>query len=132
VLRSLLGKDHLLMAKFEMFRNQTNIESFSAHDTIFRKGDPRTVMYVVKEGDVEIRLGDKLVEVVGPDGIFGEMAMVDNQPRTASAVAQTDCKLLPIDQKRFQFLIQQTPYFAIEVMQILAERLRRTNQLVEA
>jgi CRP/FNR family cyclic AMP-dependent transcriptional regulator len=119
------------MSKFEMFRHQTNTESFSANDTIFRKGDPRTVMYVVKEGDVEIRLGDKVVEVVGPDGIFGEMAMIDSQPRTASAVARTDCKLVPIDQKRFQFLIQQTPYFAIEVMRVLAERLRRTNQLIE-
>jgi CRP/FNR family transcriptional regulator, cyclic AMP receptor protein len=119
------------MAKFEMFRNQTNIESFSAHDTIFQKGDACTVMYVVKEGDVEIRLGDKVVEVVGPDGIFGEMAMVDGHPRTASALARTDCKLVPIDPKRFQFLIQQTPYFAVEVMRVLVERLRRADQFVE-
>jgi CRP-like cAMP-binding protein len=89
-------------------------------------------MYVVKEGDVEIRLGDKVVEVVGADGVFGEMAMVDGQPRTASAVARTNCKLVPIDQKRFQFLIQETPYFAIEVMRLLVERLRRVNRLVEA
>ena len=120
------------MAKFEMFRNQENIESFSAGDTIFSKGDPRTVMYVVREGEVEIRLGDKVVEVVGPDGVFGEMAMVDGQPRTAAAVARTDCKLVPIDQKRFQFLVQQTPYFAIEVMRVLVERLRRADRLVEA
>jgi CRP/FNR family cyclic AMP-dependent transcriptional regulator len=120
------------MAKFEMFRNQTDTVSFSAHDTIFQKGDPRTFMYVVREGDVEIRLGDKVLEVVGPDGIFGEMAMVDGQPRTASAVARTDCKLVPIDQKRFQFLIQQTPNFALEVMRVLSERLRHANQLVEA
>jgi hypothetical protein len=50
------------MPKFEMFRNQTVIESFSVHDTIFSKGDPRTVMYVVKEGEVEIRLGDRVLE----------------------------------------------------------------------
>lgn len=118
------------MAKFEMFRNQT-AESFSAQDTIFSKGDPRTVMYVVKEGEVEIRLGDTVLEVVGVDGIFGEMAMVDGQPRTATAIARTDCKLVPIDQKRFQFLVQQTPYFALEVMRVLVERLRRADQLVE-
>src|SRR5438874_4688114 len=119
------------MAKFEMFRNQDNSESFSAHDTIFEKGDPRTVMYVVQEGEVEIRLGGKVLEVVGPNGIFGEMAMVDGKSRTATAVARTDCKLVPIDQKRFQFLIQQTPYFALEVMRVLVERLRRADQLVE-
>ncbi|HWY52015.1 MAG TPA: cyclic nucleotide-binding domain-containing protein [Chthoniobacterales bacterium] len=119
------------MAKFEMFRNQA-AESFSAHDTIFSKGDPRTVMYVVLEGEVEIRLGDKVLEVVGPDGIFGEMALVDGQPRTATAIARTDCKLVPIDQRRFQFLIQQTPYFALEVMRVLVGRLRRADQLVDA
>jgi len=119
------------MPGLEMFRNQ-DTESFSAHDTIFLKGDPRTVMYVVQQGEVEIRLGDKVLEVVGPDGIFGEMAMVDGQPRTATAIARTDCKLVPIDQKRFQFLIQQTPYFALEVMRVLVGRLRRADQLVES
>jgi CRP/FNR family transcriptional regulator, cyclic AMP receptor protein len=120
------------MGKFEMFRNQTDLEAFTAGSTVFRKGDPRTVMYVVKEGEVEIRLRDTVVEVVGPDGIFGEMAMVDGQARTATAVARTDCKLVPIDQKRFQFLVQQTPYFAIQVMQVLVERLRRVDLMVEA
>jgi len=119
------------MAKLEMFRNQA-AESFAAHDTVFSKGDPRTVMYVVQEGEVEIKLGDKVLEVVGPDGIFGEMAMVDGQPRTATVIARTDCKLVPIDQKRFQFLVQQTPYFALEVMRVLVERLRRADQLVDA
>ena len=119
------------MAKFEMFRNQ-RAEPFSARDTIFSKGDPRTVMYVVLEGEIEIRLGDKVLEVVGPDGIFGEMALVDGQPRTATAIARTDCKLVPIDQRRFQFLIQQTPYFALEVMRVLVGRLRRADQLVDA
>ena len=89
-------------------------------------------MFVVKEGEVDILLGNRVVETVGPDGIFGEMAMVDGQARTASAVARTDCKLVPIDQKRFQFLVRQTPFFAIEVMRVLVERLRRTDLIVAA
>jgi CRP-like cAMP-binding protein len=113
-----------------MFLNQA-AESFSAQDTIFSKGDPRTVMYVVQEGEVEIKLNDQVLEVVGPAGIFGEMAMVDGQPRTATAIARTDCKLVAIDQKRFQFLVHQTPYFALEVMRVLVERLRRADQLIE-
>ena len=83
-------------------------------------------------GEVEIRVGERAVEVVGPAGIFGEMAMIDGAPRTATAVARSDCKLVPIDEKRFQFLVQQTPYFAIEVMRVLAGRLRRVDQLIEA
>ena len=60
------------------------------------------------------------------------MAMIDGAPRTATAVARSDCKLFPVDEKRFQFLVQQTPYFAIEVMRVLAGRLRRVDQLIEA
>lgn len=120
------------MAKFDMFRNQTDFQTFACGETIFRQGDPRTFMFVVNEGEVEIKLGNKIVEVVEAGGIFGEMALIDGQPRTATAIARTDCKLIPIDQKRFQFLVQQTPYFAIEVMRVLAERLRRIDKLVEA
>jgi CRP/FNR family cyclic AMP-dependent transcriptional regulator len=120
------------MAKFDMFRNQTDFQSFRAGEIIFRQGDPRTFMFVVNEGEVEIRIGSKVVEVVEPGGIFGEMAMIDGSPRTATAVARFDCQLVPIDQKRFQFLVQQTPYFAIEVMRVLVGRLRRVDQLIEA
>ena len=114
-----------------MFQNQTELELAKQGSTIFRQGDPRSYMYVVNEGEVEIRLGDRVLEVVGPGGIFGEMAMVDGEPRTASAIAATDCKLVPIDQRRFQFLVQQTPYFAIEVMRVLVGRIRRADHLLE-
>ena len=120
-----------VMAKFDIFRNQ-DFQTFAAGDTIFRQGEPRTFMFVVNEGEVEIRIGNRVVEVVESGGIFGEMAMIDGEPRTATAVARVNSKLVPIDQKRFQFLIQQTPHFAIEVMRVLAGRLRRVDQLIEA
>jgi CRP-like cAMP-binding protein len=58
------------------------------------------------------------------------MALLDKEPRSTTAIANTDCRLVPVDQKRFTFLVQQTPYFAIEVMQIMAERLRRLNSML--
>lgn len=119
------------MSKFGMFRH-SDAKAFAAGDIIFRAGEPRTFMFVINEGEVEIRLADRLLEVASGGGIFGEMAMIDNEPRTATAVARTACKLVLIDQKRFQFLVHETPYFAIEVMRVLADRLRRTNQLVNA
>ena len=119
------------MTKFDMFRNQ-EVRAFGAGETIFKQGEPRTFMFVVNEGEVEIRIGSRIVEIVGPGGIFGEMAMIDGNPRTATAIARADSKLVPIDQRRFQFLVQQTPHFAIDVMRVLAERLRRADQLIEA
>ena len=59
--------------------------------------------------------------------MLGEMALIDNSPRSATVKAKTDCTLAVINQKRFMTLIQQTPYFAIQVMSVLADRLRRCD-----
>lgn len=58
-------------------------------------------MYVVKAGQVEIVKGDQVVETVGPDGFFGELALVDASSRSATARARTDCELVPITEKQF-------------------------------
>ena len=84
-------------------------------------------MYVVVEGEVDIRVGKVTAETVVQGGIFGEMALIDQQVRSADAVARTQCKLVEVDQRRFQFLVSETPYFAIQVMTIMAERLRHAN-----
>jgi CRP-like cAMP-binding protein len=65
------------------------------------------------------------------DSIFGEMALIDNEPRSATALAITDVELVPISEKQFLFLVSQTPYFALKVMRILAQRLRATNMSLD-
>jgi len=111
----------------ELFRNTPDSSSFAAGQTIFKEGDPGDVMYVVQSGQVDVLIHDKIVYSIGPGGILGEMAVIDTQPRSATAVAQTACKLVPVTQKRFTFLVQQTPFFAIEVMRTVVERLRQMN-----
>jgi len=59
-----------------------------------------------------------------------EMALIDQAPRTATAVAKSPCKLAVITEKRFAFLVQTTPYFALHVMKVMAERLRRMDGLL--
>ena len=113
-----------------LFQHADDFESFPAGQIVFKEGQPGEVMYVVKEGEVDILIDDKLCETVGPGGILGELALVDDKPRSATAIAKSDCKLVPIDEKRFKFLVQQTPFFSIQVMRILADRLRRMNTLV--
>jgi CRP-like cAMP-binding protein len=100
-------------------------QAYAAGSVIFHEGDPGNVMYVVQAGEVEIQAGGRVVEVVGPDGIFGEMALIDQAPRSAAAVAKTDCVLLPITQKQFLYMVEETPFFAIRVMQVMSTRLRR-------
>ena len=73
-------------------------------------------MYVIRSGEVEIERDGKVVEQLGPGGIFGEMALIDRAPRAATATTKTACEVAPITEKAFLFLVHETPYFAISVM----------------
>ena len=101
--------------------------SYRAGDTIFSEGDIGSEMFGVLEGDVELRRGDQVVQRLGPTGVFGEMALIDNSARNLTAVAASDCQLATIDRKLFLFLVHETPTFALDVMSSLAERLRALN-----
>jgi len=105
-----------------------NFKSYKAGDIIFKEGDPGLFMYVVKDGKVELRAEGLLLETVISGQIFGEMALIEASPRCASAIAATDCKVVPLDQDKFQYLVKQTPYFALEVLKIMAQRLRAVNK----
>ena len=117
------------MVTTELFRRDQDALTFSAGTTIFSEGDAGDAMYVVVEGEVNLIVHATLVETLAPGGMFGEMALLGKkEPRTASAVAATDCKLSAIDAKRFMFLIQQTPFFALQMMQVMADRLRQMDK----
>jgi CRP/FNR family transcriptional regulator, cyclic AMP receptor protein len=75
------------------------VRSFKAGDVIFREGDPATELLVVKSGTVEIRLGKHLLGTLGERSIFGEMALIDKGPRSATAAALTDATLIPLGEK---------------------------------
>jgi CRP-like cAMP-binding protein len=100
---------------------------FEAGKIVFREGDPGDTVYVVLDGKVDLRVKGHLVETVGPGGILGEMALIEQAPRVASATARTGCDLLPISEERFMSMIQKTPHFALQIMKVIASRLRRMN-----
>lgn len=107
-----------------------NIEAlpFKAGSVIFREGDEARELFVIKRGEVRIQIGNRTITELGPDSFFGEMALIDNEPRSAAAIAVTDVELVPVSEKQFLFLVSQTPYFALKVMRVLAQRLRATNK----
>ena len=111
----------------ELFRQETDTVQLAPGDFLFREGDKRDKMYVLLEGEMDIRLGDYVVETARPGALIGEMALIDDSPRAANAIAKTDCRLAPVDKRRFHFLIQQHPHFATHVIKELADRLRHMN-----
>lgn len=116
------------MVKLDLFRNEDRYDEFKQGQTIFREGDEGSTMYVVLSGSVKLTVKGREVEDLGPGGVLGEMALIDTVPRSATATAIADCKLVPIDLKRFTFLVQQTPNFSLQIMRVIADRLRRMDQ----
>jgi CRP-like cAMP-binding protein len=114
----------------ELFRHETDLHELPAGQALFKEGDPGDVMYVLMSGAAEIVVRGRVVETAERGAILGEMAMIDEGPRSASVVAKTDCKVLSINRRRFNFLIQQTPNVALHVMRVIADRLRRTDAIL--
>lgn len=114
-----------------VFLNASECKTVSAGETIFKKGDRGDVMYGVIEGQVEIVNDGKTIATVEKDDVFGEMALINKAARSASAIAKTDCKLAIVNEHLFLFLVQETPTFALQVMSVMADRIRRLNEAIE-
>jgi CRP/FNR family transcriptional regulator, cyclic AMP receptor protein len=107
-----------------LFSNAQRTIEVPAGSVVFDEGEAGSEMFGVVEGEIELRANDTVIRTLGVDDVFGEMALIDSSPRSATAVATVDSKLAVIDQHRFLFLVQETPMFALQVMSAMAERLR--------
>jgi CRP/FNR family transcriptional regulator, cyclic AMP receptor protein len=105
------------------------LREFKAGEVIFKLGDPASEFFVIQSGKVDIRLGNRLLGTLSDHDIFGEMALIDAAPRSATAIAASDVKLVPVAEKQFLFLVSRT-HFALNIMRVLARRLRATNSAI--
>lgn len=118
------------MVFFELFANNPDIVRVAAGQPLFSEGDAGHRMYVLTTGTAEVIINNRVVEQLQHGNIVGEMGIVSPGPRSATVVATSDCEFVAIDEKRFIYLVQQTPFFATQVMRVMAERLRAVNQMV--
>jgi CRP-like cAMP-binding protein len=110
-----------------VFDAANEVREVPAGSVIFEVGDEGEEMFGVIAGRVELRMPDGRVFELGPDESFGEMAIVDNSPRSGTAVATEDTVLAVINHARFLFLVGETPTFALQVMTNMAEHLRHAH-----
>lgn len=104
------------------------LERFPSGARIFVKDDPGSTMYVVRSGRVRIMSYGTVLDYVGPGGIFGEMSLIDGSPRSATAIADEATEAAVLDRAAFLRHLRANPDFAIEVMQLMAGRLRRMTE----
>jgi CRP/FNR family transcriptional regulator, cyclic AMP receptor protein len=112
-----------------------NVKSFEKGELIFKEGEKGDVMYVLLEGAVDLtkklERGDTVLKTVEtPNDFFGEMALLDERPRSASAVAVKDTKVLAVDGPTFESMILSNGKFALKIIKVLAARIRRSNDQV--
>ena len=119
--------DPALLQRLEAALPRAAVTRYRSGSVIMREGQTGAYMYVVKEGNVAIAVREQVVAGVGPGGTFGEMALVDQSPRSATAVAQTECELLSIDRAALMAAIKAQPAFAVAMLRAHAERLRHMN-----
>ena len=113
-----------------LFRNDPGVVFLKPAQELFKKGESGSHMYVVMSGEVQVVDGNHVFETVSAGGIVGEMSLISDEPRTATVRAVTAAEVVPIDQKRFLFLVQQTPFFAIRVMRVMSTRLKAMNDRI--
>ncbi|HKA18157.1 MAG TPA: cyclic nucleotide-binding domain-containing protein, partial [Blastocatellia bacterium] len=112
----------------DIFRNETNIVQLAPGEFLYREGDKADDMYVLLEGEIDIRVAD-YVKTAKEGALIGQAALIEERPRAANAVAKSACRLAKIDRQRFDFLVQQHPQFATYAMKSLVDHLRHVTRV---
>ena len=102
--------------------------NYAAGSIIFNKGDPGECMYVVQSGVIEMVIGDRIVEVCGANEAIGFMSMIDEAPRSSTARVKEACEVSVIDRRKFRFMVDEVPNFALYIMGAMARRIRGMGQ----
>lgn len=111
-----------------LFDNSTEATALAAGTTLFEQGSFAQQLYVVIDGAVAIVRNGCEIAVIESGGVVGEMAILAHRPHYASAIAKSPCQVVAISPQRFRFLVEQTPNFALDMMEMMAERLHLMNE----
>ena len=126
--QELLGNVRLFSAcnKRELARIASLVEEIEAPEgkVLVRQGDPGRECFVIAEGRARATMRGKGSAMLGPGSFFGEMSLLDQGPRSATVMAETDMRLLVLGSREFSALVQEVPIVAVRMMRGLAERLR--------
>jgi CRP-like cAMP-binding protein len=113
-----------------VIRSVATTRAYQPDEKVFVEGSPGSTMYVIIDGNVEISVAGKLIEVAGPGMIIGEMALIDSCSRSATVVAKDNCLLAQVNESEFLSLMEKTPRFGLSVMKILVTRLRNMDAMI--
>ncbi len=120
------------MLFFDMFRHDPDFIEVKAGEVLFREGETGDCMYILIEGEADISINGVFFEHCRQGTFMGELAVIDGSPRFATVMAKRDCKFVVVDRRRFHYLVDEAPRFAIDVMRVMAQRLRNCDRRILA
>jgi CRP-like cAMP-binding protein len=103
-------------------------QPFAGGDQVFAEGEPGDALYLVVEGAVKVHQGDRQLAHLGPRDVFGEMAVLDSEPRSANVTALKDSILLRIARDDFRDILQERPEIGMGIVKVLSRRLRDSSR----
>lgn len=113
-----------------LFRSGPSSVKLADGEVLFKKGDAAKHLYIVEKGELEVLDGDDVLATLGEGEIVGEMALVDGGTRSATVRAKSRSIVVPVDEKQFLRMVQETPFFAIRVMRVMCARLRAMDAAI--
>jgi CRP/FNR family cyclic AMP-dependent transcriptional regulator len=138
--------DAQLLAEIELFEHVTaedraslaefiDVRQLAAGETLFKTGEPGEALYIVRDGEVELYIKDTagqkiLLAIAGRGEVFGELALLDRGPRTATAMALTDTELLELDREDLLLLFHKSPAAALRLLAAMSQMTRKADELL--
>ena len=116
----------------ELFRGANKVLKISQGKVLFKEGDRGASMFVFLSGSAEVVVGTTVVGVIRPGSIVGEMALVDDERRSATVITRTPCEVVALSKSDFDRLLQERPDFARYVLKLVVDRLRQANRDLRA
>src|SRR4051794_40180576 len=128
--------EHLADAERADLARVIDVRKLAAGDTLFQVGDPGESLYVVRGGEIELYIKDTAgqripLAIVGPGEVFGELALLDRSPRTATAVALADAELLELDRDDLLLLFRTSPASALRLLAAMGRMTRKADELLK-
>ncbi len=115
----------------QIFQRPPSPRTFLAGEVIFRQGESDELVYGIIEGQVEILVNNKVIEIIKAGDIFGQAVMIQPEhTRASTAIAKTDCLIAFLDREHFLFALEETPMFAVEILRSYSNRLRHLKHLI--
>lgn len=110
-----------------LFRNEPTRQTFGEGETLIRGGDDNDKMFIILSGELEVKVGGRIVATLKEGDVFGELSMIDKEPASGDVVATMPGEFVTLDERRFLSVSQQNPFFTMGLLRLLSRKLRTTT-----